>query len=290
MYIDNNIRWLRTTEEIFPHRPLAMTLAFQTEQYNYKMHEHDFFEINIILEGSGYHYIEKRRLKVIPGDMFVIPPGVLHGYENIDPIFNVFHLVANQAFFDKYSEMLSNLRQFKLLFEIEPQLRANEQNFYMNLNYEYLLDLKKDIGFLEEIEFDESDEANTIRNIITLKIIASLCHYAAKDLDQKSHGKQKSCFDILMALEYIHNNYSEKITVDDLAKLCNVSKATFLRKFKIMTKKTPNKYILDYRCKNAWDLLSMGISRTETAHLCGFFDISHMDRVLLKYAEKRSEN
>ena len=286
MYIDNNIRWLRTTEEIFPHRPLAMTLAFQTEQYNYKMHEHDFFEINIILEGSGYHYIEKRRLKVIPGDMFVIPPGVLHGYENIDPIFNVFHLVANQAFFDKYSDMLSNLRQFKLLFEIEPQLRANEQNFYMNLEYDYLLKLKNDITILDEIEFEESDEADTIRNIMTLKIITSLCLYASRDLDQKSKSDQKNCFDILMALEYIHNNYSEKITVKGLSELCNVSKSTFLRKFKTMTNSTPNRYILDYRAKKAESLLSMGISRTEAAQLCGFFDISHMDRVLLKYEKK----
>ncbi len=283
MELDSNARWLKTSEEIFPHRPHAMTLAFQTEQYRYRMHEHDFYEINIILEGSGYHYIESRQLKVNVGDMFVIPPGVLHGYENIDPVFNVFHLVANKNFFTKYAEEIKLLGQFKVLFEIEPYLRANERNFYINLDYDFLTELKSDITILESIKSDVTDESDTIRNIITLKIISSLCRYAKQNSDRINKNEPKEYQDIMRALEYIHNNYSEKITIPDLAKLCNVSKATFLRKFKSVTKTSPNKYLLFCRAKNARRLLDGGLSRTATAQLCGFFDISHMDRVLSSY-------
>lgn len=283
MIMDNNIRCLKTAKEIFPMRPHALTLAFQTEQYNYNMHEHDFFEINIILEGTGFHYIEERRLKVYPGDMFVIPPGVIHGYESIDRIFNVFHLAINKSFFEIYSQELNHLGHFKMLFEIEPCLRANKQNFYMNLDYEYLLQLKNDIAFFDQIGKECSNEADTIRNILTLKLIAFLCSYSIQNFNRMQTGDRKGYFEILKALEFIHNNYSERITIDDLAKLCNISKATFIRKFKNCTNNTPNKYILNYRCKNAQHMLSMGISRTETACCCGFFDVSHMDKVLLKY-------
>jgi len=281
--MEENIRWRRTPEEIFADRPYALTKAFQTKKYSIVMHEHDFYEINIILEGSGYHFIEKRKMVVNPGDMFVIPPGVLHGYENIDPVFNVFHLAAKHEFFDKYTDELNHLEQFKVLFEIEPYLRANEQNFYIKLDYEYLLELERDIAVFDRLKPDTSDEADTLRNIQALRMIASLCRYTSMNFDRIYGGERRGYADILKGLEYIHSNYSDKLTIDDLAKVCNMSRATFIRKFRSCTNTTPNRYILDYRCENAKKLLKLGMSRTEAAHRCGFFDVSHMDKSLIKF-------
>ena len=41
--------------------------------------------------------------------------------------------------------------------------------------------------------------------------------------------------------------------------------------------------IYEDRCDNAEKLLKLGMSRTEAAHRCGFFDVSHMDKSLVKY-------
>ena len=285
--MEENVRWLKTQEEIFPARPYSLTKAFQTKKYSFDMHEHDFYEINIILEGSGYHFIENRTITVEPGDMFVIPPGVLHGYKNIDEVFNVFHLAAKNEFFDRYAEELNQLDKFKVLFEIEPYLRVNEQNFYIKLDYDYLLRLKNTIDSFDTLKFNESDEADTMRNILSLVIIASLCRYTSQNFDRLYRDKTNSNADILKALEYIHTNYGEKLTINVLASVCNMSRSTFIRKFKECTNTSPNKYILNYRCENAKNLLIFGMPHTEVAHRCGFFDVSHMDKSLLKYrAEK----
>lgn len=282
LLMDKTDRWQRTVDEIFPSREFALVVAFQTEKYNYAMHEHDFWEINIILEGSGYHYIEQRSLTVYPGDVFVIPPGVLHGYSNIDPRFNVFHLAVRYEFFDIYAAELSRLKRYRMLFEIEPMLRVNEQNFYMNLDYRYLIELKNDIIGFDELKIEESDETDTMRSILALKVISSLCRYASQHPERMRENDSLGYYDILGALEYIHNNFSEKIAVNELAKMCSMSKATFLRKFKACTQNTPGQYILDYRCKAARRLLTLGMLRTEAAQQCGFFDVSHLDKSLHK--------
>ena len=43
------------------------------------MHNHSFYEINIVTSGSGWHYIENQCMKAKLGSGFVIPQNVRHG-------------------------------------------------------------------------------------------------------------------------------------------------------------------------------------------------------------------
>ena len=51
--------------------------------YNIGMHTHDFWELNIVLNGTGGHYIGKNRFEIKAGDVFIIPPNIQHGYFNL---------------------------------------------------------------------------------------------------------------------------------------------------------------------------------------------------------------
>jgi len=57
-----------------------------------------------------------------------------------------------------------------------------------------------------------------------------------------------------------------------------------LRSFKSICGMSPIEYLNNYRCKKAIEQLdSFNCSKTEIAHNCGFYDLSHMERMLKKY-------
>jgi AraC family L-rhamnose operon transcriptional activator RhaR len=49
-----------------------------SESFELAEHDHEFFEINYVSEGSGFHYIEGQTLPVAKGDLFFLPIGVSH--------------------------------------------------------------------------------------------------------------------------------------------------------------------------------------------------------------------
>ena len=273
----------RIEEEVFPMRENALSRGFATKNYNISMHDHSFYEINVILEGYGTHFIEGERFDARVGDVFVIPPGTAHGYERRDKDFNVYHLILKDAFLERYSVELKNLSGYSLLFEIEPYLRAKARKLYINLDFDELLRIKGDLDDICSMVNDDSKNADATKNIKSLGIVSALSSIMySRSLSPKGEAA-KECSQISASLEHIHTNYSEKISVDDLARLCSMSRSTFTRKFKWLCGTTPTEYLIDYRCTVAKKHLSFGESKTAVAQLCGFYDVSHMEKALASH-------
>lgn len=272
----------RIEEEVFPQRECALVRGFATKNYNISMHDHSFYEINLILEGHGTHFLEGEKFEASVGDVFVIPPGTAHGYESTDKSFNVYHIILKDAFLEKYSAELKSLSGYSLLFEIEPYLRTKARKFYINLDFSELETLKPALAALCENLNDESRSADITTTVKALGIICDLSKimYERSLAPKTETGKEFS--QISKSLEYIHECYSERISLDTLAKLSNMSRSTFVRKFKSICHTTPNEYLINYRCAMAKKLLTYGVNKTTVAHQCGFYDISHMEKSISK--------
>ena len=78
--------------------------AFTYTDYSIPMHSHDFYEVNIIMSGSGTHCIEKGRFRVKCGDVFVIPPMVAHAYTDTDKL-EVYHILLLKSFVEENKEV-----------------------------------------------------------------------------------------------------------------------------------------------------------------------------------------
>ena len=141
--IINKIKNYWINSDCFSDNPLNLTKAFIHKDYNIGMHSHEFYEINLIINGKGNHYIEKMEVEVNTGDVFVIPPGILHGYHSENSTLDVYHIIINTDFFKRYKEELEEIPGYKLMFDIEPQLRqTNSYNFFLKLNIDELLHSK----------------------------------------------------------------------------------------------------------------------------------------------------
>ena len=262
--------------DCFRDNPNHLVHTYLHKKYNHKMHVHQFCEINIIASGEGQHYIGNSALSASVGDVFIIPPYVAHGYfsnGNLD----ILHILLRSDFMQRYREELCQLPCYSLLFDIEPQIRRSSGEAYNLQIPSYLFSaIREECLRLIEIE---KMEQYTYQNVLTLGLIGKLGELLRQSMQSSSACSRGS--DLLWVMEYIQDNLEQKLTLDLLAAKANMSKSTLNRHFERNLHISPMQYVMECRLEKAKTLLSQGtLSKTEIAHLCGFFDISHMNKYL----------
>jgi len=80
----------------------------------------------------------------------------------------------------------------------------------------------------------------------------------------------------------IDKRYTTKITLDEVAQLCNLTKPAFCRYFKKATGNTFTSFLNQYRISQAKRLLLMGKNVSETCFECGFESLSYFNRSFKK--------
>lgn len=85
-------------------------------------------------------------------------------------------------------------------------------------------------------------------------------------------------------LSYIHDNYNGRLTLEDIAASCNISKSECCRFFKKIIGRTPFEYLLSYRIQKSLPLLLEGtLNITEIAERVGFANPSYYSEIFRRY-------
>lgn len=257
--------------------PHQLVRGFSYKDYSIEPHTHEFYEMNIILRGSGTHCLQDRKLSVRPGDVFVIPPTVVHAYRETKAL-EVYHILLHKDFLRSQYEQSARVPGYLHLMEIEPFLRSNDSSLFLHLSGSQLMQLQAELQFLDEASaFDQP-----LKDHATWKLIYWFSWLLSRQME-KSRQEHKYAGSILIALEHIHGHLGEKLTIDSLCHLTYLSRSTFLRSFQEICGCTPTAYIRNCRSKKAMELLEQEtFSKTEVAHACGFYDLSHMERSMKK--------
>lgn len=89
----------------------------------------------------------------------------------------------------------------------------------------------------------------------------------------------KNIPNITRVFDYIRKNFHEKITLEQIAALVNMSPTAFCRFFKHKTQKTFSRFLIEVRIGNACKLLVQDdINTAECCYSCGFSNISNFHR------------
>lgn len=260
------------TESISFTQPRQTVRPFLHDRYEIGMHTHDFYEVNIVLRGEGQHYIGNTSVPVSPGDVYVLPPRCSHGYAGTG--LAVYHILLRQEVTERYREALTATPGYTELFSVEPFLRGvYRQSLCLRLSPEETDRLMQTLHRLEE---DGRAGRYAGVEVETVALLMGLCRRMRAHTvpDGADSG-------ILRAMTYIREHLDESLTVERLLPLAAMSRSTFVRQFRRVTGMAPMAYCRQCRVAAARELLATGnYSKAAVAQMCGFYDSSHMQKLL----------
>ena len=248
-------------------------LGVHSEMY---LHEHTFSEIVIILQSSSSrHWAQGKYSNINRGDVLLIHPKVVHGYENVE-----------------------KLCLFNVLFEPErlpiPMLDGTSMELFeniinpVNINenpHLPLVHLPEDIlSKVEAILWDLHEELSQkalgkeLRAFaLFLNLLTLICRYGSKaKIKVENCVDNHNLYNITQALKYAKTHFKERPKVDVLAQIANMSRRDFYRKFEEFTGVSPKRFImLQALEKSEWYLRTTQLSLQEISYECGFCDSNH---------------
>lgn len=232
-----------------------------------KPHTHEYFQIYYIAKGSLMHFIGSKSSKLRQSDMFIIPPGVVH-YISPEPntVFYSFSFMPD--FFGETSPAgkltLLFLRNLLTDKDILPKVSIGSENiFYIESIMERMLNEFncKDFGFSEIIH----------AYAVLLVTVLARNYYEKNTLPEYFDNSKQF---ILHCIEYIENNFTERITLDEISKLSAMSKNSFCELFYKLTGHSFNSYLNICRIKKATEYIKDGYKITAIYGLCGYANFS----------------
>lgn len=270
-------------KELQPHGTFEFPCAGYSERYTDKpediirWHWHEEIEIVYIEDGALELQIPKKSFHLEKGDCIVINSNILH-YAKTDSycelqslVFNPMLIIGNKdsIFAKKFMLPLISCTSFdSYLFRAGSNEKVTD-NF---------------INAFEALVRNVSGFEFIIRDNLS-----NLCFLLYQQFEKEfaTEGMQltRDNIRIRKMLNYIHDNFSEDLTLVDIAKVDNIGKRECLRCFQRTLQTSPIQYLLKYRIMQGADFLlkNPANSISEISNLCGIDSPSNFSKMFKRF-------
>ncbi len=219
----------------------------------------DYNKFYFIIEGEGWLKIKDKEFYPLPGQLFLMPEGVVQSYSAIND--NAF-----KKYWCHFTAKTGNINIFDKI----------QLPYYINVSDR----LNLEVLFKDLIQCYESGNLVSSFRVkaILMEIIA---YYIENAFDSDVNmlntldNEKLNC-----VINYIDEHLSENITVEQLAKILHFNPRYFIRFFKQHIGNTPIQYINRIRMEKAKSILkSTGMNVSDVADITGFNDLFHFSKV-----------
>lgn len=214
------------------------------------MHYHNLFEIYFIMEGNCEYFIGGRSYRLEPGDLVLIPEGVIHNtaYKNAG-----------------HSRLLINCSR-----RFIPTRAIPSGHLYRNKN---IVDKIHEIFLTIEQECAHPDRWSEDTISCCMKLLFILLARNPNTYTVPQDGNKI----VTRAAAYLQQNFSSDVTLEELARFSAVSPEHFSRLFKRETGVGFREYLNLLRLQRAEQLLKQqrDLSVSQIAAECGFGDSNY---------------
>ena len=236
---------------------------------NMQLHSHTFYELLYCCNTCGAEYlIGSERYRLQEGDVIFVPPGVSHRPllpETMPTPYIRYVLWLSPEFMELYagffSQPFGDTRAYPSLLRTA------------GTEWEHLGSLFR-AGVQEAKNLADGWEAAVIGN--ALQILTQIRRATAEQSVTALQAEKPMLLDQLMA--YIEKNYTDRITIDDVAKHCFVSSSTISHLFKEKLGVSLYRYVTQRRLIAAKSLIEGGSLLDDVALQTGFQDYSSFYR------------
>ena len=252
---------------------------FDTHKQDELAHWHNSFELIEVVEGKFFCNVDGSEFLINKGNICIINRGRLHHIYTEDRnafkcrkktiIFNPDYFIKDQNIYEKYILPLLEKDAFAhIQFNIKKGIGLDINTLMKEIE---ALEDEKPIGY-------ELEEYSLIYKVIRYLYLAY----------QSSKQSIHTAYDANVQIQrnmtsFIHEHFSSKIGLEDIAEAGQVSKSTCIRLFHKYTGKSPIDFLNNYRLQmSAEKLVTTSEQITEIAYACGFGQPSYFNRLFLK--------
>lgn len=269
-----------TITEFFADPAFPLTVYHDFRNVGMALHTHEFGELVYVRQGRGVHRTEDGAYPIEGCDLFYIPQGMPHGYD--DPhdleLFNILFLPERLPLDHR---TLDRLPGYRLLFKLEPQFRR-KHSFKSHLRLQSH-DADAVLPIIRRLADETSRRRGGYETMATglfLELIATL----TRAYERRPNGASVHLMAIDRAMQFVTSHYSSDVGIADLADISRMSLRTFQRAFRETTGKSPKQYLLEVRLNHAKDeMLRPGARITQVAYQNGFHDGNYFSRIFREH-------
>lgn len=219
-----------------------------------RKHCHNHFEIYFITRGNCCYFIENKVYHLLPGDVILVPEGIMHNTEYQNTV---------------YTRKLISCSEYFIPKSVKPILSS-------------LLYLYRNPDIVESIEqiFSKIEEEYSHKDSLSEEILRCYVHmlfFLMVRHPNRFIPPQEEKHYIDDAIDYLQNNYTSEISLQDISSRYFVSPEHFSRVFKQKTGYNVSEYLNILRLQKAESLLKQLTTApiTEIAEDCGFNDSNY---------------
>jgi len=257
-----------------PDKTFPINIFFTTD---IPLHWHDHMEWIFIKEGKARIQIDDKFTYLQKGEIAFINSQQLHAAWLIDENTEIIAIVFNSAI----------IRNSGL---------DNTENLYFS---PYLSQQLKLPNFIRKDEIHTKLIINSISNLVNefvqkktgyelfikselFRIFGLVFRYYCQ-LEQQSYNRCQKNYNLTLVLDYLREHYDKEISVNEAAKMVNLSPNHFCKVFKKVTGKTLIEYLQLLRINEAEKMLTKtDLPVTEIASRVGFGSVTYFGRVYKK--------
>ena len=261
---------IKTADELIPIR--INHVKADSSYSGCLFHWHEQLEFYCVLSGGVFMLCNGKQDWILPGEVGFVnwcePHRGMQFKENTEHFvvqIDLTKVIKNSKFLSEkayFSPAHNNLTFVPTYIKSDPLL------------YQYLLKI------VEEYTFKKTGYEFIINGTIQYVLAHLLRTYCSNAVLPHQALQNPSSIDLIQKLLiYIANHYTEKISIEYLAKHIGLSSSYMCRLFKKHVGLTIFDYINELRCDHAASLISNGVPLSEVYTLVGFQDYNYFSRL-----------
>lgn len=255
-----------------------------SDQKSGRLHFHNCLEIGLCHSDSGILEFDETPLLYKAGDITCIPrhlPHTTYSDPGTESLWSYIFVDPEELFRNMFNDSLRNF----------------ESPMFVIQNYRYIMDKENYprvyylvSAIIDEMKEQRFDYQTSVKGfMLSLYVELLRIHYTNNTYNnsaKKTKHEADNALAISNALEFIHKNYMQQISIDDLADFCHLSASHFRRTFHEIMGASPLDFLNSTRIDEACRLLrSTEASILSISEQVGFHSISSFNRTFTRLME-----
>ncbi len=245
---------------------------------DFMAHSHEYMEMTLITHGNGWHRVARQEHLTTPGDVIIVPPGVVHSFfRSRNQTHRNFHF--DPLILQELQKEAPDMEALSILF---PALERPKNKKPLKYNMARLRLTPRELAIADQMmsEMDEEQGGSQSGKMAAMRLILRrLFLFITRVYTKRATPIPPGDSGLVKSLDYMNDHVLQPLALEQLAKVSGHSTSHFRRLFKTAFGESPINYLIRLRIRKACQMLEQeDVPVTEVGYRCGFMDSNYFSR------------